>query len=109
MALSDLAGATTRILVFAGGASADARPIATIEGAATGLAGQAITGIAVSQCDGTIYAMAKTSATFGDPLLSTGRIYAFPRWANGDDQPLRTFTDAATGFADSAGIAITRF
>lgn len=108
-AVSDLAGATTRILVFAGNASGDARPMQTIEGAATGLAGLAITGIAVSQCDGTIYAMAKSSSTLDDPLLNTGRIYAFARWASGNVQPLRSFTDATTGFADSAGIAITRF
>lgn len=108
-AVSDLADADTRILVFAGDASGDARPMQTIEGAATGLAGLAITGIAVSPCDGTIYAMAKSSSTLGDPLLSTGRIDAFARWANGDVPPLRSFTDAATGFADAAGIAITSF
>jgi hypothetical protein len=108
-AVSDLSGATTRILVFAGNASGDARPIRTIEGAATGLAGSAITGIAVSPFDGTIYAMAKPSSPLGDPLLSTGRIDVFAGWSNGNVPPLRSFTDAATDFADAAGIAITRF
>ena len=107
-AVSDLAGAATRILVFAGNASGDARPLQTIEGAATGLPGSAITGIAVSPCDGTVYAMVKSSGALG-PLLSTARIDAFARWANGNSPPLRSFTDGATGFADATGIAITSF
>ena len=107
-AVSDLAGAATRILVFAGNASGDARPLQTIEGAATGLPGSAITGIAVSPCDGTVYAMVKSNGIFG-PMLSTGRIEAFARWANGNSPPLRSFTDGATGFADATGIAITSF
>jgi hypothetical protein len=96
------AGATTHISVFAGNASGDARPVRTIEGPATGLAGMVITGIADSQRTGTIYAMAKTSQ-FG-----TGRICAFARLASGNVAPLRTFTDRATGFANAEGIAITR-
>lgn len=107
-AVSDLAGAATRILVFAGNASGDARPLQTIEGAATGLPGTAVTGIAVSPCDGTVYAMVKSSGTLG-PLLSTARIDAFARRANGNSPPLRSFTDGATGFADATGIAITSF
>jgi hypothetical protein len=108
-AVSDLSGATTRILVFAAGAVGDARPLQTIEGSATGLSGMAVTGIAVSQIDGTIYAMVKPASTVNSPLLSTGRIDAFSRFANGNAAPVRSFTDAATGFADAAGIAVTSY
>jgi hypothetical protein len=96
-------GATTHISVFAGNASGDARPVRTIEGPATGLAGMAITGIAESQLNGTIYAMVKTSQ-FG-----TGRIYAYGRLADGNVAPLRSFTDPGSGFANAAGIAISRW
>ena len=96
-------GATTHISVFAGNASGDTRPVRTIEGPATGLAGMFITGIADSQVNGTIYAMVKTSQ-FG-----TGRITAYGRLADGNVAPLRSFTDGGSGFADAAGIAITRW
>ena len=95
------AGATTRISVFAGNANGDARPVRTIEGPATGLAGMVITGIADSQLDGTIYAMVKTSQ-FG-----TGQINVYGRLANGNAAPLRSFTDSASGFANAAGITTT--
>jgi hypothetical protein len=96
-------GATTHISVFAGNASGDTRPVRTIEGSATGLAGMVITGIADSQLNGTIYAMVKTSQ-FG-----TGRINAYGRFANGNVAPLRSFTDRGSGFANAAGIAITKW
>jgi hypothetical protein len=95
------AGTQTRISVFAGNASGNAAPIRTILGAATGLSGRVITGITGSQVDGTIYAMVKTSQ-FG-----TGQINAYGRLATGNAAPLRTFTDATSGFADAAAIAIT--
>ena len=94
-------GPTTHISVFAGNANADAHPLRTIEGPATGLAGMAITGIAVSPFDGTIYVMVKSSQ------LGTGSIYAYSRFANGNVAPLRTFTDSGDGFANAAGIAVS--
>jgi len=97
------AGATTRISVFAGNANGDTRPVRTIEGPATGLAGMVITGIADSQLNGTIYAMVKTSQ------LGTGHINAYDRFADGNAAPLRSFTDGASGFANAAGIAITKW
>jgi hypothetical protein len=99
-AISD--GAATRICVFAGGASGDARPVRTIEGPATGLAGMFVTGIADSQLDGTIYAMVGTSEFGG----GTGRVNAYGRLASGNAAPLRSFTDSGSGFAAAEGIAI---
>jgi hypothetical protein len=95
------AGATTHISVFAGNAAGDARPVSTIEGPATGLPGQVITGITVSQLDGTIYAMVKASQ-FG-----AGVINAYGQTAGGNVPPLRSFTDRQSGFADAAGMTIT--
>lgn len=94
------AGAATHISVFAAGASGDALPVRTIEGPATGLAGNVITGITDSQTDGTIYAMVKTSQ-FG-----AGRVNAYARLAQGNVAPLTSFTDASSAFADAAGIAV---
>jgi hypothetical protein len=99
-AVSD--GTSTHISVFAGYASGDALPIQTIEGPSTGLSGNAITGLAVSQTDGTIYAMVKSSQ-FG-----TGQVIAYAQLAQGNATPLRSFTDANSAFADAAGIAISR-
>jgi hypothetical protein len=95
-------GLTTHISVFAGHASGDARPVRTIEGSATGLAGMVITGIANSQADGTIYVMVKSSQ------LGQGRINAYGRWANGNVAPSWSFTDSGSGFANAAGITITK-
>jgi len=61
-----------------------------------------ITGIAISQSDGTIYVMAKSSQ-FG-----AGHINAYSPYAQGDAAPLRSFTDANSAFTDAAGIAISR-
>lgn len=97
-AVSD--GASTRILVFAGNASGDAAPIQSIEGPNTGLAGNVITGIAVSPADATIYAMVKGSE------FAAGQVNAYASYAQGNTTPLRSFTDAASGFADAEGIAI---
>jgi hypothetical protein len=93
-------GPATHISVFAGNANGDARPLRTIEGPATGLAGMVITGIAVSPFDGTIYVMVKSSQ------LGTGSVLAYSRFANGNAAPARTFTDSGSGFANAAGIAI---
>jgi hypothetical protein len=103
-AISD--GAATRICVFAGNAAGDARPVRIIEGPATGLPGMFITGIADSQVDGTIYAMAQTSGFAGSG--GTGRINAYGRLANGNVAPLRSFTDSGSLFANAEGIAIAR-
>ncbi len=99
-AVSD--GTATRINVYAANASGDARPIRTIQGPATGLAGGVITGIAVSRTDGTIYAMVKSSP-FG-----TGHVNAYARLAQGNVAPLRSFTDSVSAFADAEGIAVGR-
>lgn len=103
-AISD--GTATRICVFAGNATGDARPVRVIEGPATGLPGTFITGIADSQVDGTIYAMAQTSEFAGGG--GTGRINAYGRLANGNVAPMRSFTDSGSLFANAEGIAIAR-
>jgi hypothetical protein len=98
-AVSDGTSAT-RIEVFSPYASGNASPIQTIVGPATHLAGTVVTGIAVSRVDGTIYVLAKASQ------LGAGSVFAYSRFANGNAAPLRSFTDAASAFADGAGIAI---
>lgn len=94
-------GATTHISVFAGNAVGNARPIRTIEGPATGLAGKVITGIAVGPRNGMIYAMVK-SAQFG-----AGNVIVFGRSAEGNARPLRSFTDSRSRFVNAAGLAIS--
>lgn len=98
-AVSD--GTTASISEFSAYASGDARPVRTIEGSATGLSGNVITGIAVSPSDGTVYAMVKSSQ-FGAP----GHIDAYAQLAQGDAAPLRSFTDSASAFDDAEGIAV---
>jgi hypothetical protein len=100
-AVSD--GTKTHISVFAGSATGNAKPLATIEGPATGLAGTSITGVTSSQCDGTIYAMVHTSASGFGP----GRVYAFARSATGDASPLRWFTDRHSRFRNARGLTVT--
>ena len=92
---------TTHVSVFAAGANGDAKPLRTIEGSATGLAGNVVTGIAVSQNSGDIFAMVKT-AQFGGPAA----VEVFGRQANGNEAPLRTFTDRSAGFKEAEGIAV---
>jgi hypothetical protein len=92
----------THISEFAANAKGNVRPLRTIEGPATGLAGKWITGIAVSQCDGTIYVLAHTSSTGFGPA----RVFAFRMRAHGDARPLRTFTDQRSRFAKAQGIAV---
>jgi hypothetical protein len=92
----------SRIEVFAGNASGDARPVRTIAGSSTGLSGNVMTGIADSQHTGDIYVLVK-SAQFQGPA----QVEAFARLAAGNVAPLRSFTDAASGLADAEGIAIT--
>lgn len=97
------AGIRTHISVFAGNARGDARPLRTIEGPATGLAGEAVTGLTISQCHGTLYAMVHTSSSgFG-----AARIDAYARSARGNVRPLRSFTDRHSHFQDAQGLAIT--
>ncbi len=95
-------GARTRINMFAQNARENAAPIRTIEGANTGLQNSTITGIAVSECTGEIYAMVKGSQ-FGSP----GKIVVFGRDARGNARPERSFVDFKTRFADANGIALT--
>jgi hypothetical protein len=89
-----------RIVVFAHDAAGDASPLQTIEGAATGLVGEVITGIAVSPCTRAIYVMVK-NAQFG----GSGSVLVFDGLTQGNAGPLRSFTDATTSFADGQGIA----
>jgi hypothetical protein len=91
----------THISVFPGSAGGDSAPARTIEGAATGLDGKVITGLAVSQVTGEIYAMLK-SGEFESP----GQIEVFGGAASGNAAPVRSFTDASTAFADAMGIAL---
>jgi hypothetical protein len=97
-------GTHTRISVFAGAATGDVKPLRTIEGPATGLAGTSITGITSSQCDGTIYALVHTSSSGFGP----GRINAYTQSAHGNAPPLRVFTDRHSNFKDAQGLTITK-
>lgn len=97
-------GAHTHISLFAANAAGNADPVRVIEGPATGLAGKFITGVTVSQCGGTIYAMVHNSSSgFG-----AGRIDAYGRVARGNVAPLRSFTDRRSRFRDAQGLTITR-
>lgn len=97
-------GTHTHISVFAGNATGNAKPLRTIEGPVTGLAGTSITGITSSQCDGTIYAMVHTSSSGFGP----GRIDGYGRAAGGNTHPLRVFTDRRSGFKNAQGLTITK-
>jgi hypothetical protein len=90
------------VSAFAQGASGDAAPLQTIQGAVTGLDGKVVTGIAVSPCTGDIYTMVK-----GAEFSSPGSVLVFDRLAQGNVAPKRAFTDATSGFADAEGIALT--
>jgi hypothetical protein len=98
------AGKHTRISVFAGNATGDAKPLRTIEGSATGLAGTGITGITSSQCDGTIYAMVHSSFSGFGPA----HIDAYGRVARDNARPVRTFTDSGSSFKNAQGLTITK-
>lgn len=82
-------------------ANGNVAPIRSIEGAATGLRRKVITGLAVSQVTGDVYAMVKSAQFF-----ASGQIEVFGARATGDAGPLRSFTDRAGKFADAQGIAI---
>jgi hypothetical protein len=97
-------GPHTRISVFAGNATGNVKPLRTIEGPATGLAGTSITGITSSQCDGTIYAMVHASSSGFGP----GHIDAYTQTAHGNARPLRVFTDRHSNFTDARGLTITK-
>jgi len=101
VAVSD--GAATRISAFAGNAKGDARPVRTIEGPATGLAGTSVTGLAVSPCDGTVYAMVHASSSAFGPAA----IDAYGRSAGGDIRMLRSFTDSRSRFRSAEGLTVT--
>ena len=92
---------TTHVSIFAPGANGDAMPLRTIEGSATGLIGNVVTGIADSQESGDIYVMVKATQ-FGGPAA----VEVFDRHASGNEAPLRRFTDSSTGFMDAEGIAV---
>jgi hypothetical protein len=86
--------------VFAGDADGNIAPLRTLEGAATGLAGKVVTGIAESQRTGELYVLAK-DAQFG----AAGQVLVFGNSAQDNAAPVRAFTDAASQLADAAGIA----
>jgi hypothetical protein len=92
-------GAATKISVFAGNANGNIAPVRTITGPATGLAGNVVTGIAVSEITGELYAMIKGSQ-FGGPA----QISVFGPSALGDVAPIRTLTDASMN--DGMAIAL---
>jgi hypothetical protein len=96
-------GTHTHISVFAGNAAGDAKPLRTIEGPATGLAGTSITGITSSQCHGTIFAMVHGSSSGFGP----GRINAYGRAARGNARPVRMFTDRHSSFRNAQGVTVT--
>jgi hypothetical protein len=88
------------ISTFAENANGDAAPLRTIEGSNTRLSGQVITGIAVSERTGEIYAMVKSGQ------FSPGSILVYARNANGNIAPERAFIDPANSFTNAQGIAI---
>ncbi len=92
---------TTHVSVFAPGANGNAMPLRTIEGSATGLTGNVVTGIAESQKSGDVFVMVKATQ-FGGPAA----VEVFGRHAKGNAAPLRSFTDRSTGFRDGEGIAV---
>ncbi len=92
---------TTHISVFASGANGDATPLRTIEGSATGLRGNVVTGIAESQKSGKVFVMVKATQFGGSAAVEV-----FGRHANGNVAPLGSFTDRSTGFRDGEGIAV---
>ncbi len=94
-------GHGTHISLFRAGASGDARPIRVIAGPHTGLRSRVITGIAVSSCNGRIYALVKRSQ-FG-----RGWIEVFARAAADSARPLTSFTNSRSRFSYAEGIAIT--
>jgi hypothetical protein len=95
-------GPQAHISVFTDTANGNVAPLRTIQGTNTGLTGMGISGIAVSDRTGEIYAMATTGSSV------SGRIYVYARNANGNIRPVRSFTDQNTGFASAQGIGISR-
>jgi len=97
------------IAVFPQDGDGDRAPVRTIQGAATGLgvAGQpaAISGIADDQRRGDIYALTSPCTVNGGVVNAAGRVNVYARLAAGDRAPLRSFTDAQTGFTDVQAIA----
>jgi hypothetical protein len=89
------------IAVFNARANGNVKPLQVVEGAATGLTGRVITGIAVSELTGDIFVMVKRTQ-FGGP----GQVEVFGRHAHGNVLPIRTFVDRTTKFADAMGIAL---
>ncbi len=92
---------TTHISVFAPDANGNAMPRRTIEGSATSLTGNVVTGIAESQKTGDVFVMVKATQ-FGGPAA----VEVFGPHASGNAAPLRRFTDRSSGFKDGEGIAV---
>jgi len=100
-----ISGLPTHISVFSETAAGDVTPLRTISGPATAMTGTVLTGIADNPASGNIWVMA-TRGGLGEPT-STGRVLDFPRLGAGNIAPVRSFTDATTGFADVQGIAFS--
>jgi hypothetical protein len=90
------------ISVFSGNATGNARPLRTISGSQTGLNGNVVTGIAISQHTGDLFVLAKASQ-FATPAS----VEVFGPTASGNVAPVSSFTDASTGLVDGEGIALT--
>src|SRR5262249_37187950 len=91
----------SHVRVFAGGAAGNTAPSRSIEGPNTGLSGRVVTGIAVSQLTGELYALNKPSQ-FGGPM----QISVFGSAAQGNVAPLRIITDASSPMNDALGIGL---
>ncbi|HUO06344.1 MAG TPA: choice-of-anchor D domain-containing protein [Candidatus Binataceae bacterium] len=89
------------VLVYAPGSTGDAAPIATISGAATGLA--APKGIAIGP-DGSIYVANCGRQCGGAPGASSVTVYA--PGSNGNVSPIATISGANTGFDSPEGVAL---
>jgi hypothetical protein len=94
-------GSQTHVSLFANGADGNAAPLRTIQGPATGLSGEVVTGVGENPQTGELFVLAK-DAQFG----GAGQIDVYASDAQGDAAPVRSFTDAASSFANAAGIAI---
>jgi hypothetical protein len=97
--VSSAAGVHLSIFPLEG--SGDVTPLRTIQGPHTGFVGRVGTGISVSRVNGLIYVLVK-KAQFTGP----GEIEVFARSANGNEAPIRTFTDADSHLADAESIAL---
>lgn len=95
------------VYVYAPGSSADAKPIAVIDGANTGLAGPQ--GVAVDS-SGYIYVVSDGLLYNGSAVtpfgVSTPKVTIYSPGSNGNVAPIATISGIATGLNQSKGIAL---